>query len=128
MTKEQLIKASGIDATKLDSAMPQTFLDKCYDIGLDPLALFVGWYYGDTLHGRPLPMAELWALAHANIYKPMLTFAKKMAETGAKGCPTCEGHGEIPTNTFDEPPEPCHKCASLHMVILDCEKGIGNAK
>lgn len=64
MTKEQLIKLSGIDVHKLTTSMPSAFMEKCYDAGIDPLALYAGWIH-DTPYGRPLPMSELWEMVHA---------------------------------------------------------------
>ncbi len=127
MTKSELIKASDIDATKL-YPLPQTFMTKCYDAGIDPLTLFAGWIRGDNdskIHGRPLPMSELWSMAYTTVMRPTLVFAKKILNAAVKDCLKCNGTGEIASNTFDEPPETCNKCAPLYMAILDCEKGIG---
>lgn len=128
MTKTELIELSGIDTSTFHITMPQIFTNKCYDAGIDPLVLFAGWIHdeGNETFGRPLPLSELWEMAHANNMKPTLIFAKKMLKAGAKNCIICKGTGEIPTNTFDEPTETCNQCAPLYDALLDCEKGIGS--
>jgi len=66
MTKAELVKLSGIDSSKLDYAMPQVYVDKCANVGIDALAIYAGWIYDDESYrfGRPLLMAELWELAY----------------------------------------------------------------
>lgn len=125
MTKEQLIKLSGIDASKIDYAIPQMFVKKCYDIGIDPNVIYAGWICDKETPsgflGRPLPMSELWAMVDA---KRMLAMnnAVTALEWTTKQCNKCDGNGEIASNTFDEPPTPCPKCGDIHGMIAELKE------
>lgn len=119
MNKEQLIKLSGIDPTKVDAALPSVFVAKCYNAGIDPLVIFAGWIHDKhATMGRPLPMSELWAMVDA---KRMQTMANALSiietDVRVKNCTMCNGKGEVETNIFDEPPESCPKCGDFRSVI-----------
>ena len=127
MTKAELLKAAGIDATKL-SCLPPTFIAKCHDIGVDPFVIFAGWFYDDIAPmGRPLPMSELWEIVYTKklgAKNIALIGAIKALKWGVKGCKTCGGIGEVTPSAFDEPPESCPKCGDVHAVITQCEEAL----
>ena len=68
MTKEELIKAAGMENETIDYALPQGFVDECRKLGIEAVKVFVGWHYpkGSRL-GKPLSIGECYALIPENI-------------------------------------------------------------
>jgi hypothetical protein len=73
MTKLELAKLvlSEEELNNIDVALPQSFVDDCMKIGIDPRFGFV-WCYHDSIAGYPLDlMLKFYLKYHKNVWVPV---------------------------------------------------------
>ena len=57
--------------------------------------------------------------------KQTLNAGIKVLQYARNNCRSGHGKGEIPSNAFDEPPEPCQHCGAYFSVKKDFEEQLG---